>query len=565
MRCRHLVVFWLVTVILAWSGTGAEACQSATCDDLYFGRINGFPSDEITAVAVDRKGTVYVGTEDKGLIIIRPDGKSWIQITHKREGLSFDAIHDIWIGQDGTVWVCTASGLNYLPANTQAVAGRKFFFEDGLADNVCLSVCQRENASELWVGTSRGLVRKDGAGFTRYTDHDGLPANLVQCLGTDAQGGLWVGTSDGLARAKFTRFEKVPLDEAQGVTDPWIYAMAWGDNQDKEFLEKIKATYKAMLKGLGLRDKRLYTIDSGRPHEEIVAEVKGLLAKLPGPGNERPLYIATANGAFVKQLGSDRIDLARPGWFTAVTSNALGQGYGALDTLDVVPISFSESFMENFAIGQLIEQRIRAHLAALALDPDNPAFASTTAVLREVKEQGFDDPELWIQAFLSNKRISDITFSPLGQLWVAVKGGGLFRFRPIYANHDSGAFAIQFFHRFGLGAGTSGGGDGTGDGTSDGTGAGEPPAPPPPPAATGSYGFRITTPQREFPQVPQVINGIAMVRSIVPQAEKIWVGRWAELSLKECELVGEFVGRWGFDLCLLRLAQTLAEDPYVIL
>ncbi len=36
---------------------------------------------------------------------------------------------------------------------------------------------------------------------------------------------------------------------------------------------------------------------------------------------------------------------------------------------------------------------------------------------------------------------------------------------------------------------------------------------------------RITTPQGEFPQVQQVISGIAMVRGIVSKAEKIWVGR----------------------------------------
>ncbi len=35
--------------------------------------------------------------------------------------------------------------------------------------------------------------------------------------------------------------------------------------------------------------------------------------------------------------------------------------------------------------------------------------------------------------------------------------------------------------------------------------------------------------------------------------------------MQECELVAEFIGRWGFDVCLLRLAQTLAADPYVIL
>lgn len=543
---------WLLSaiIVLGLAPATAEACFSATCDDLYFGRINGFPSDEITAVAVDRKGNVFVGTEDKGLIIIAPDGRKWRQITQKQAGLSFDAIHDIWISPDGTVWVCTASGLNYLPPGSGSVSSRKFFAEDGLADNVCLSVCQRENASELWVGTSRGLVKKAN-GFTRYTDAHGLPANLIQCLGTDPQGNLWIGTSDGLAKARFAGFDKVPLEEAQGVTDPWIYAMAWGTIQDQEFLKKLKASYAAMQRGLSQRDRRLYGVDSGRPHEEIVAEIKVLQNKAARFGNDIPLYLATANGAFCKQTGSDRFELAQPGWFTAVASNLLGQGYGAKTDLEVVPIGFTESFMENFPIARLIADRIRAHLAAAArAAPNDPAFASTTAILEEMRAAGFKDPEDWIQAFLANKRISDLTFSPLGQLWVAVKGGGLFRFRPIYANHDSGAYAIQFFHRYGFSPPED-----------------DPAAPPPAPPsdAPGAYGFKIQAQQGDYPQVPQITRGIALVRGLSPKAEKIWIGRWSELSLKECELVSEFVGRWGFDLCLLRLAQTLAEDPYVIL
>ncbi len=533
------------------AGGPCEACRSGACDDLYFGRINGFPSDEITAVAADRKGNVFVGTEDKGLIIIAPDGKRWRQITQKKEGLSFDAIHDLWIGPDGTVWICTASGLNYLPPGPNPLISRKFFAEDGLADNVCLSVCQRENATELWVGTSRGLIKKAG-GFIRYTDEHGLPANLIQCLGSDPQGTLWIGTSDGLAKGTFAGFEKVPLEQAVGVNDPWIYGMAWGTIQDQLFLTKLKTSYDAMLRGLGPRDRRLHADIAGPSPEELADEIKALQRKVAHLESDIPLFLATANGAFIKQLGSDRFELVRPGWFTAITSNLLGQGYAATTDLEVVPISFTESFLDNFSIATLIGDRLRAHLAAAAkAQPGDPAFASTTAVLEEMRAAGFNDPEDWIRAFLVNKRISDLTFSPLGQLWVAVKGGGLFRFRPIFANHDSGAYAIKFFYQFGFTPLEN-----------DSEGA---PPPPPPPESPQAFGFKITCPQGDFPRVPQVESGIAIVRSIVPKAEKIWVGRWSELSVKECELVAEFVARWGHVLCIRNLAQTLAENPYVIL
>lgn len=66
---------------------------------------------------------------------------------------------------------------------------------DGLPSNTVYAITQDGNGC-LWIGTSNGLCRFDGARF--QTIQDGLPARRVTSLAVDAGGRLWIGTTAGL-------------------------------------------------------------------------------------------------------------------------------------------------------------------------------------------------------------------------------------------------------------------------------------------------------------------------------------------------------------------------------
>jgi len=71
-----------------------------------------------------------------------------------------------------------------------------------------------DSPSQLYVGTSRGLIRWEGGRFTVLTQKDGLPADRVAAIAVDATGGVWLATAKGLTRglrSVWTNYPAAPV------------------------------------------------------------------------------------------------------------------------------------------------------------------------------------------------------------------------------------------------------------------------------------------------------------------------------------------------------------------
>ncbi len=293
------------------------------------------------AVAIDRQGRLWVGTQDGAATF---DGREWQPVDlSPASGSNF--VQAILSATDGSLWFGTEGGLFRLlegvwsafhPADSSLPAGRV----------QCLAESTAAGASGLWVGTESGLARfeegewswpraaaewdvralletngPDGptlwagtrAGLGRLKDgnwtlfdstNSGLPADYVVSLAVsvDSRGStLWVGTGAGLAAFRDDKWSH-PLPALDG--EEVLALTTAGKGMDPELWIGT---------GLGLacfKDGRLTRFDSASslPGDQV-------LALLASGGEEEPvLWIGTRDSGLARLLPA--------GWSTFDTANS---------------------------------------------------------------------------------------------------------------------------------------------------------------------------------------------------------------------------------------------------
>lgn len=193
---------------------------------------NGLSQSVITAMAQDRGGYVWIGTEyglnrfnrfefsiyltDNGLahngiqsLLELADGRMLIGtdaglsqfetgvirrfeeagdsiITHPTTALFQDETNGIWVGTDG-------AGVYHFLNDTYIQYTTQF----GLADNSVRKITQSEDGT-IWIATANGLTSLLRGRMTNFDEDDGLPNTSIHDLLFRADGSLWIATLGGL-------------------------------------------------------------------------------------------------------------------------------------------------------------------------------------------------------------------------------------------------------------------------------------------------------------------------------------------------------------------------------
>ncbi len=182
--------------------------------DTAFRRVNLSMTDTtVTAVLVDRRGTLWVGSPS-GLYSRTADGAARSYAGSK--SLSNQFIMALLEDRAGRLWVATRFGLVRMDPASGSPLG-VYTIKDGLPAVRVQSLLETSDG-RLWVGTSEGLAEwtpghsPGGREFQSYTAAEGLSANGVEALAEDRDRNLWVGTYGGgvmkVARGGFTTFSE---------------------------------------------------------------------------------------------------------------------------------------------------------------------------------------------------------------------------------------------------------------------------------------------------------------------------------------------------------------------
>jgi len=157
-----------------------------------FGGAGGF----ITAMAQDKEGAFWFGSEEYGVVRLAADERTHFT---QKDGLgdsnsyaiTVDADNNVWVGTlnhgvsvyDGENW--TTYGLLDGPGGLHVYSLATGPDEDGNPDKV------------VWIGTENGVARFDGKRWKTFGIADGLPCREILALDVAPAGMVWAGGAMG--------------------------------------------------------------------------------------------------------------------------------------------------------------------------------------------------------------------------------------------------------------------------------------------------------------------------------------------------------------------------------
>jgi ligand-binding sensor domain-containing protein/class 3 adenylate cyclase/predicted metal-dependent HD superfamily phosphohydrolase len=184
--------------------------------------------NKIYSFLEDYAGTLWIGTE-AGL-----NKFDWIQnnfnlLLQKNDLTSPILSNNVWsifeIG-NGSILAGTDDGLNLIQRNNEAYQ----FFPVPFQPSSVFAIC-KDKSGEIWLGTSRGLCRYNGA-TQKITPFNAskellvfLENTIVQSIWEDARQQLWIGTKSGLVILSINRKAHriiTSTNSAKGLSHPSV-------------------------------------------------------------------------------------------------------------------------------------------------------------------------------------------------------------------------------------------------------------------------------------------------------------------------------------------------------
>ncbi|WP_414648909.1 two-component regulator propeller domain-containing protein [Dokdonella sp.] len=293
---RHVGADFGLPEGLAWPYVAADGQLWIAAGDSLYRMEQGRPvfkhrvpdKGRLTAMLEDRKGQLWLGTENQGLF--RLTDHFGLERMADNLNLPGGRITDIFEDAEDSVWVGANGGLFRL----RETLFRNVTMRDGLSGNYIRAVME-DTRGQLWIASSGGLDRMDTDG-SLHAIHlpttSGNPTSVLS-LAEDHQGRLWIGTYvDGLYRldpnGKIQHF-----DERVGLPAGNIRAIAI-DSDDVAWL----ATQRGVA---SLRDGQVQRVKG----ENAPSGLTTALDSQPGE-----LWIGTIEGARVLRGDQiQRIDL----------------------------------------------------------------------------------------------------------------------------------------------------------------------------------------------------------------------------------------------------------------
>ncbi|MGE9313893.1 ligand-binding sensor domain-containing protein [Niabella sp. CJ426] len=209
--------------------------------------VRALPGDAFySAITQDKKGTVWIGTHNKGLFYINnKDTLSFKSDADKENRLGRTRILYLMADPDDHLWVCTIDGLFYIDLKNKTL--QHYSQDEGLPSNIIYSII-KDNSGNFWIPTSRGLALMEAATkkIKIFRQYNGLLNNQFnyQSAFKDTSGQIYLGSIKGLIRfnpALHRPAQYIPLLYITGLQQLGAAAVA-GAKDDIPLINKNRIT-----------------------------------------------------------------------------------------------------------------------------------------------------------------------------------------------------------------------------------------------------------------------------------------------------------------------------------
>lgn len=222
-------------------------------------------SSSIYVFEEDKKGNIWCGTSDNGVLKFNPHTHSFTRINYAQ---NLD-VHALCENAQGKMWVGTEAGI-FSVENDKINKEQELNRQMGKNPTIIYSI-KEDNYGKIWIGTlDRGVFvfSKQMKLIVHLTEKNLLATNTINHIIKDADGGIWMATMRGLA------YVQNPLqpgaiknyNERYGIKDSHIRAIS----QDKQ--GNIWVSMFSGIACLNIHKQRFYNYDyeSGIPTSNFV-------------------------------------------------------------------------------------------------------------------------------------------------------------------------------------------------------------------------------------------------------------------------------------------------------
>jgi ligand-binding sensor domain-containing protein/signal transduction histidine kinase len=192
---------------IGFYGKGLDRYDATTGTFRHYTKGNGpgqLNNDQVYALAEDRQGNIWIGTNGNGVNILNPATNKIIKYVNdpaNPASLTGDYVRCLYEDKKGRMWIGTSVGISvYDPARQSCITYNHTNIEMETDDIHCITEDKKGN---IWIGTLGGgltVLDSRSGQSSMFTTANGLPDNTINSIVEDDQGFLWISTNNGLSR-----------------------------------------------------------------------------------------------------------------------------------------------------------------------------------------------------------------------------------------------------------------------------------------------------------------------------------------------------------------------------